>query len=107
MSKNSTNNARKPHSVFEPETVRLLTAAMNEAWIMARSVGAVSTLDARDGPAAKLIAHRIMKLAQRGERDCLSLAQGGASALINSNLNAALTSRSWFSTANRPEHSQA
>ena len=56
-------------TAFAPETIEILAAALDEAWERLAKSGSRLTRPAYSRVMRKVVAKRIMELAQRGERD--------------------------------------
>ncbi len=62
-------------SAFDPETIKLLVAAFEEAWTKVEQSGSKLASPARRRGAQEILAKRIIETAQRGEREPQQLAQ--------------------------------
>jgi hypothetical protein len=68
--------ARHAPGVFDPETVKLLTAAFDSAWEKLRSSNAPFAADDYAEAARTILARHIISAAKAGERDVDRLSDG-------------------------------
>src|SRR5438132_6274778 len=66
----------RPKAVFDPETIAVLSAALDEAWDRLLQSGSECTRPAYARAMRKVVARRIIDMAQRGIRDQKELANG-------------------------------
>jgi len=62
--------------VFDPETVRIMGGAFDDAWQSLQASGATFGRDRYDPPLQELLARRIIEMARRGERNPRQLRDG-------------------------------
>jgi hypothetical protein len=72
--------------VFDPEGVRVLAAALDDAWRQLQTAGVFFKSRAQAEAARELLAKQIIKSAQAGERDQNRLRKDALVRLANSNL---------------------
>jgi tartrate dehydratase beta subunit/fumarate hydratase class I family protein len=61
---------------FDPETVAILSAALEDAWQNIQASGDTLSRPAYANAAREVIAKHIIEMAQRGERDPIKLREG-------------------------------
>ena len=66
----------RPKAAFDPETIAVLCAALDEAWDRLVRTGSECTRPAYARAMREVIARRIIEMAQRGIRDQKKLADG-------------------------------
>ena len=66
----------RPQAAFDPETIAVLSAALDEAWDRLLQSGSDCTRPAYARAMREVVARRIIDMAQRGIRDQKELADG-------------------------------
>ena len=66
----------RPNAAFDPETITVLAAALDEAWDRLLQSGSECTRPAYARAMREVVARRIIDMAQRGTRDQKELANG-------------------------------
>jgi hypothetical protein len=66
----------RPEVAFDPETIGVLSAALEEAWDWLLQSGSECTRPAYARPMREVVARRIIDMAQRGIKDQKELANG-------------------------------
>ena len=66
----------RPKAAFDPETIAVLSAALDEAWDRLIQSGSECTRPAYARAMREVVARRIIDMAQRGTRDQKELADG-------------------------------
>ena len=66
----------RPKAAFDPETIAVLCAALDEAWDRLLQSGSECTRPAYARAMREVVARRIIDMAQRGTRDQKELANG-------------------------------
>ena len=66
----------RPEAAFDPETIAVLSAALDEAWDRLLQSGSDCTRPAYARAMREVVARRIIDMAQRGIRDQKELADG-------------------------------
>jgi hypothetical protein len=66
----------RPKAAFDPETIAVLCAALDEAWDRLVRTGSECTRPAYARAMREVVARRIIDMAQRGTRDQKELANG-------------------------------
>ena len=66
----------RPKAAFDPETIAVLCAALDEAWDRLVRTGSECTRPAYARAMREVVARRIIEMAQRGIRDQKELADG-------------------------------
>ena len=66
----------RPKAAFDPETIAVLSAALDEAWDRLLQSGSECTRPAYARAMREVVARRIIDMAQRGIRDQKELADG-------------------------------
>ena len=66
----------RPNAAFDPETIAVLSAALDEAWDRLLQSGSECTRPAYARAMREVVARRIIDMAQRGIRDQKELANG-------------------------------
>ena len=66
----------RPEAAFDPETIAVLSAALDEAWDRLLQSGSECTRPAYARAMREVVARRIIDMAQRGIRDQKELADG-------------------------------
>ena len=66
----------RPKADFDPETIAVLCAALDEAWDRLLRLGSECTRPAYSRAVREVIARRIIEMAQRGIKDQKELADG-------------------------------
>jgi len=74
-------NLVRPETGFDPETVGVLTAALDEAWSRLLASGSECTRPAYARAMREVLAKRIIELAQRGTKEETELVEGALSFL--------------------------
>jgi hypothetical protein len=69
-------NLVRPEAAFDPETIAVLSAALDEAWDRLLQSGSECTRPAYARAMREVVARRIFDMAQRGIRDQKELADG-------------------------------
>ena len=69
-------NLVRPEAAFDPETIAVLSAALDEAWDRLLQSGSECTRPAYARAMREVVARRIIDMAQRGIRDQKELADG-------------------------------
>jgi hypothetical protein len=69
-------NLVRPEAAFDPETIAVLSAALDEAWDRLLQSGSDCTRPAYARAMREVVARRIIDMAQRGIRDQKELADG-------------------------------
>src|SRR6266567_24075 len=72
--------------VFDPEAVRILTTALNEAWKAINATGVSFASRGQAEAARETLAKRIIELARNGERDQRQLSEAALLHLAQRNL---------------------
>ena len=72
--------------VFDPEAVRILTTALNEAWKAINTTGVSFASRGHAEAARETLAKRIIELARNGERDQCRLSEDALLHLTQQNL---------------------
>ncbi len=72
----SINDLVRPKADFDPETIGMLCAALDEAWDRLLQSGSECTRPAYARAMREVVARRIIDMAQRGIRDQTELANG-------------------------------
>jgi hypothetical protein len=72
--------------VFDPEAIRILTAALNEAWKTINVTGVSFASRGHAEAARETLAKRIIELARNGERDQRRLSEDAVLHLAQQNL---------------------
>jgi hypothetical protein len=76
----------KNHSgVFDPDEVRILVAAFDQAWEAVQASGAIFDTNVKAESARAILAKHIIEAAQQGERDQRRLRDSALLALTQSN----------------------
>jgi hypothetical protein len=82
------NRLQAYEGVFDPDDVRLLTAAFDEAWRVVEDSGAFFASNGHAESAKEVLARRIIEMARLGERDHIRLRDDALLYLARSDLNA-------------------
>ena len=69
-------NLVRPETAFDPETIAVLSAALDEAWDRLLRSGSECTRPAYARAMREVVARRIVEMAQRGIKDQQELADG-------------------------------
>jgi hypothetical protein len=72
----------KPEVAFDPETIAVLSAALEEAWDRLLQSGSECTRPAYARAMREVIARRIIDMAQRGSKDKKELVEGAVRFLV-------------------------
>ena len=75
-------NLVRPEAAFDPETIAVLSAALDEAWDRLLQSGSECTRPAYARAMREVVARRIIDMAQRGIRDQKELADGAVRFLV-------------------------
>src|SRR2546429_4779055 len=75
--------------VFDPDEVRILSAALDKAWQSIQAGGAKFDTDAEAEAVRAILAKHIIETAKKGERDERQLCDGALAQLVASNLGTA------------------
>lgn len=77
---------RSDASAFDPETLRILTGAFEDAWQSLRTVGTASRSDRHAEQTREILARCIIEMAKLGERDRPKLRNAALAHLAEANI---------------------
>ena len=75
-------NLIRPEAAFDPDTIAVLSAALEEAWERLLQSGSECTRPAYARAMREVVARRVFDMAQRGTRDQKELADGAVRFLV-------------------------